>query len=408
MGKFFSGFLTGIIVLLLVLCIAFYVVFAVVPLSTIEGMFGIDLTPGEDNKNADKSIYEMGQLVIGTVTNLQATSLNDVKDKFGIDVISILKKSLGEDKNYDCLKDVMAAKLPDVFSKVKEIKTGDIMGLVGFSFNEEVPKEKSLKDILAPMLNASIQDMTSGTTNVFEDVINGITIGNLRGLDSTLLPSDVPMFEDNEVNNKRTLMDVMKGLQEGSAEPVTLGDVLKITDSSPLILKALKDEPVMKISTAINNFTLGDILEIDETNVNTPMILKALKGTKIQEISTRINSLKLNEIIAIDMESADTPQLLKTLANENVTTIDKTINNLTLGQVIDTTKSGLLTELKDTKISNIQTEMPQKVRAATLDKLKEWEMIDENMNLDKTIYGQRLGDMTLDDIMTYINNLPAT
>ena len=55
--KFFSGFLTGVIVILLVIGIGGYVLFAAVPLSTIEGMFGVDLTPGEENTNGDKSIY---------------------------------------------------------------------------------------------------------------------------------------------------------------------------------------------------------------------------------------------------------------------------------------------------------------------------------------------------------------
>lgn len=365
MMKFFSGFLTGVIVILLVIGIGGYVLFAAVPLSTIEGMFGVDLTPGEENTNGDKSIYEMGQLLIGTVSNIQNTSFNDIKKNFGIDVLGIIKSKLGEDKDYSCLDDVMSVGLGNVYSEVMNIKTGDLMGLVGVGFDENL---KDLKDMMSPMLNASIKEVADNTKAVFDDVINGIKVINLRQIDPHMLP-DMPLF--SEANNERLLVDILKGFAENSAQPIVLGDVLNISETSPKIMQALKDKEIMKLADAMNTLTLADIIVIDK---NSSPLLQKLAGETLSTFGTNI---------------------------------DSKIKELKISDIMETPEGSLLFEAKDATLTNIQDEMIKVVKTATMYKLEKWGMIT-NVDLEKTIGGVKLGNMTIENILVYINSLPST
>lgn len=362
MMKFFSGFLTGVIVILLVIGIGGYVLFAAVPLSTIEGMFGVDLTPGEENTNGDKSIYEMGQLLVGTMNNIQNTSFNDIKKNFGIDVLGIIKSKLGEDKDYKCLDGVMSAGLGNVYSEVMKIKTGDLMGLVGVGFDE------NLKDMMEPMLNASIKEVADNTKAVFDGVINGIKVINLRNIDPNMLP-DIPLF--SEANNDKLLVDILKGFAENSDKPIVLGDVLNIDATSPKIMQALKDKEIMKLADAMNTLTLGEIIDIDTSSSK---LLQNLAGETLSTLGTNI---------------------------------DSKIKELKISDIMDTPEGSMLFEVKDATLTNIQDEMIKVVKTATMYKLEKWGMIT-NVDLEKTIGGVKLGNMTIESILVYINGLPST
>ena len=360
--KFFSGFLTGVIVILLVIGIGGYVLFAAVPLSTIEGMFGVDLAPGEENTNGDKSIYEMGQLLVGTMKNIQNTSFNDIKKNFGIDVLGIIKSKIGEDKDYTCLDGVMSAGLGNVYNEVMKIKTGDIMGLVGVGFDE------NLKDMMSPMLNASIKEVTDNTKAVFDGVINGIKVINLRNIDPNMLP-DIPLF--SEANNDKLLVDILKGFAENSDKPIVLGDVLNISETSPKIMQALKDKEIMKLADAMNALTLGEIIDIDTSSSK---LLQNLAGETLSTLGTNI---------------------------------DSKIKELKISDIMETPEGSMLFEVKDATLTNIQDEMIKVVKTATMYKLESWGMIT-NVDLEKTIGGVKLGNMTIENILVYINSLPST
>lgn len=362
MMKFFSGFLTGVIVILLVIGIGGYVLFAAVPLSTIEGMFGVDLTPGEENTNGDKSIYEMGQLLVGTMKNIQNTSFNDIKKNFGIDVLGIIKSKIGEDKDYTCLDGVMSAGLGNVYNEVMKIKTGDIMGLVGVGFDE------NLKDMMSPMLNASIKEVTDNTKTIFDGVINGIKVINLRNIDPQMLP-DIPLF--SEANNDKLLVDILKGFAENSDKPIVLGDVLNIGATSPKIMQALKDKEIMKLADAMNTLTLGEIIDIDTSSSK---LLQNLAGETLSTLGTNI---------------------------------DSKIKELKISDIMETPEGSMLFEVKDATLTNIQDEMIKVVKTATMYKLESWGMIT-NVDLEKTIGGVKLGNMTIENILVYINSLPST
>lgn len=363
MMKFFSGFLTGVIVILLVIGIGGYVLFAAVPLSTIEGMFGVDLTPGEENTNGDKSIYEMGQLLIGTMNNIQNTSFNDIKKNFGIDVLGIIKSKLGEDKDYKCLDGVMSVGLGNVYSEVMKIKTGDLMGLVGVGFDDE-----NLKEMMSPMLNASIKEVADNTKAVFDGVINGIKVINLRKIDPHMLP-DIPLF--SEANNDKLLVDILKGFAENSDKPIVLGDVLNIDANSPKIMQALKDKEIMKLAEAMNTLTLGEIIDIDTSSSK---LLQNLAGETLSTLGTNI---------------------------------DSKIKELKISDIMETPEGSMLFEVKDVTLTNIQDEMIKVVKTATIYKLEKWGMITD-VDLEKTIGGVKLGNMTIENILVYINSLPST
>ena len=362
MMKFFSGFLTGVIVILLVIGIGGYVLFAAVPLSTIEGMFGVDLTPGEENTNGDKSIYEMGQLLIGTMNNIQNTSFNDIKKNFGIDVLGIIKSKLGEDKDYKCLDGVMSVGLGNVYSEVMKIKTGDLMGLVGVGFDDE-----NLKEMMSPMLNASIKEVADNTKAVFDGVINRIKVINLRQIDPHMLP-DIPLF--SEANNDKLLVDILKGFAENSDKPIVLGDVLNIDANSPKIMQALKDKEIMKLADAMNTLTLGEIIDIDTSSSK---LLQNLAGETLSTLGTNI---------------------------------DSKIKELKISDIMETPEGSMLFEVKDVTLTNIQDEMIKVVKTATMYKLEKWGMIT-NVNLEKVLPGidKKLGDMTIDEILAFINGL---
>lgn len=360
--KFFSGFLTGVIVILLVIGIGGYVLFAAVPLSTIEGMFGVDLTPGEENTNGDKSIYEMGQLLVGTMNNIQNTSFNDIKKNFGIDVLGIIKSKLGEDKDYKCLDGVMSVGLGNVYSEVMKIKTGDLMGLVGVGFDDE-----NLKEMMSPMLNASIKEVADNTKAVFDGVINRIKVINLRQIDPHMLP-DIPLF--SEANNDKLLVDILKGFAENSDKPIVLGDVLNIDANSPKIMQALKDKEIMKLADAMNTLTLGEIIDIDTSSSK---LLQNLAGETLSTLGTNI---------------------------------DSKIKELKISDIMETPEGSMLFEVKDVTLTNIQDEMIKVVKTATMYKLEKWGMIT-NVNLEKVLPGidKKLGDMTIDEILAFINGL---
>lgn len=368
MGKFITGFITGILVIALVLGLGGYFLLTGVNVATLEEWFHVDLTPGENNTNGDKSILDMSKMIIATAQNLPNTSLDDLKKEYGIDFMQLLKNKFG-DKDYSFLNGVMSCGLGSIPEELKKIEMGNFMTLAGVNFSDAV------NDILSPLLTSTLNDLTveGGAGKVMQNVINGITISSLKSLDPNLLPADIPLFND-PMHQQDKLVDIFAEISKTDGN-IKLKDFLNITESSPFILKSLGD-------------------------------------TSIGGLENKIKTLKVGDVF--DATDPGTSPILVDLANENLlslaSTFDTKIRDVKISALIgDIAPQGsLLYELHDSTLNTINTDIVQKVNTATLNTLKQWGVLPQELDTTKTFGGVALGEMTLVQLIEAINQLPST
>jgi hypothetical protein len=86
-----------------------------------------------------------------------------------------------------------------------------------------------------------------------------------------------------------------------------------------------------RISTAVQEQKLGDIISVDTSSV----LLNSLADTKIKDLGNAINNLTLGQVITIDSNSSS---VLKLLANTTIANLSTEMNTLTIGSIMGYSK----------------------------------------------------------------------
>lgn len=388
MAKFFTGFITGILVFVLAIGIGAYVLLTQVSVG--------DLIGNNDTPISDSTLLDMGKLVIGTIGNLETTSLNDLETNFGLNIKGKLQEKVGAE-NMSRYDEVFSCGFGGITTAIKQLTMSDVLLVAGVSFGE------TLDEVLKPVTDAKLDNLFngSGVDKQFGDVINGITIAQVSKLGVTL--PDIPLFTA-EANQNKPLMDIVAEVGTN----VKLGEILTINTESPKILQTLADCTLSgenSIDKKIGTLKLSEIIDISATS---PKILRELADCTLagDSLSTKINSLTLGSVIDITENSAP---ILKALQNTEFNNLGTAINDLKLNQIMEIKENTILKQLENSTLSTINTDIQNLLQDATIDNLILWGVINvNNLDVDKIINGKRFGSMTLNDIVTIINGLPST
>ena len=414
MLKFFSGMLTGILIIVItVVCCVF-----AVPVGSYTNMVGVELEEGSEIK--DQSVMEAVKTAINTVSNINNNSINDIRKTFGIDIIGILLK--GKDNvERSIFDDVANAQFKDIGPAVTRMKIQDVLSFA----NIEI-KDPNIKDIITPILGDSISKFigddtvegSKGSQEMIQKIMDALTIENINGLVPNALPN-IPLFSEPTTTLKSIMEKITKNeLTLGELLEIKSGDLLEPLKDSTLFpnksVPAEKDTTYIAnklLKTPINelfpklqgdviknvgkysideltkddtlkNITIGDLLGIDKEDPNTNDILKALADKTIEQLGKKetINSITLGKLLGVTEESN---AIIKALA-------DKTIGDLTNADALTDT-------FKTLKISDVMTieegSFLLKLKDSEGNSFNTWTISSISGNMDSAIKGLKVSDV---------------
>lgn len=247
--------------------------------------------------------------------------------------------------------------------EVKNTKINDIDGLISVLKNHLKLKDVidiNEKDPNTPVLLVTLKDKY---LKDIPGIINTLTLGQLIKIDGSSHPllialqgvslsdfeAQIPTLTLGQILTiSGTSHPLLQALQytelqnlESTIPTLTLGNILTIDDdSSPMILRTLKDTQIQNFASTIKDLTLDQLVEINATDPNTPQILLALKGIKILDgtsLVAKINTLKLKDIY----RESDCVGVFKYIWDDNddgdllITKIPSAVNNLPLTKILE-------------------------------------------------------------------------
>lgn len=194
-----------------------------------------------------------------------------------------------------------------------------------------------------------------------------------------------------------TASDISTAINEA-----TVGDLFDCSDTSSMLYQ-LKDKHLNELDSTL---TLGDVLEIDETDPTTPKILITLKNVQLIDLASRFNTLTLGDCMSITSSSLP---ILQELENVVITSdgLESAFNNLTLETALNLKEDEspkILWALKDNKINAIDNNV---INAIQLGDIFSTEQVSSSKILSSLItkgttignISTKMSELTLKDVV---------
>ena len=221
------------------------------------------------------------------------------------------------------------------------------------------------------------------TGNIFNDMLNALTIGDIMGGDVTKEQSPLLYaVKDWKISSFKD-GDMINGLK--------LGDVITVGENAPAALKTISQWTIGELTSSekFNSLRIGDLIEVTETS---PAIVKTIAEWTLADMQTtaKFDSLKIGELIEV---GADAPAVLKTLSNWTIADMKSTAK-------FDTLKIGELIEVTETSPAIVKTiaewTLADMKSTAKFDTLKIGELIEVSESSPAIL--KTLADWTLADM----------
>ncbi len=120
----------------------------------------------------------------------------------------------------------------------------------------------------------------------------------------------------------------LEGINE-KMNDLTLEGVIDITESSPRLLKSIRDTKITQMGSKIDTMTLGEMVDVGSSK-----LLQSLSDATLNSLGDKVNTLFIDEIIALDANSS---QMIRSL---RYATLNSQIEYLNPADLV---ASGLLT-----------------------------------------------------------------
>lgn len=226
------------------------------------------------------------------------------------------------------------------------------------------------------------------------DVINGLTIGEAMGIDKTketnemlLAMADVPVSKPSEITE--------------AIKECRLGALIKIDNNSPAMLQELQNVKLDNLDSAFNTIHISGLIGADQMfdDAQNPTKLKGIWSLMFEDGATKVNISSTDEFDQYELEYGQiyTSSDLNTSASydKNVTCYYVNATALQAAQLATIEDFGPLMSGVGTKIVN-----------ANLKTLADAGLLGNPApDLTKPMgSGKTLGDMTLLEIINWINN----
>lgn len=368
---FFTGF---------IFCIAAIVgtaVFAATAITSQQLLTLVGLNPNDvlTEKYQGKTIYEIvADVVTGEVSfnNLKDISeLTPAVENLIATINVELDKAIGFEFNVDELMTQSWDEIgPYVMSSIQNgIELPTVLGITEDSDKilkylgyDKEGNPRSLGDLM----------------NDFDSIIGEATLEDLIDVGTEGILYNL---RDVHINNMAEEMNNRK-----------LNQIITIDETSVKALQYLGNFGINDLSSAIDNATIGDLIE-----VGTEGILFNISDVHLSSAANELNTRPLNQIIDI---AEDAFPALKYLGNYSVNEMNDALENATLGDLIPIEEGSILYKLKDSKLDDLPNEVTHlKVKdvieitedsSPVLKFLKDYQLdqLDQAMN-----------DMTLGDVI---------
>ncbi len=352
-----------------------------------SGLDQLDLTSGawlsvDDNLTATTR-YDLLDSPVTDESKLEEIATgNFVKAKIGT-----------SDSLLQSLDGLTLSTFDTAFDKVDNMKLSEIIDIVETEPVNPGDPEKS-SDILIALKDKTVADL--GKESVMDEIflkdIIKIYGDDADETDSALMSPNILI----------TLAGSTISSLGDDIDALTIGDMIKIDESSSALLKAIKNETTDTLSGRIDTLTIGEIVDIVETDpvnpgdpAKSPMILISLKDSTLLTLGDTIGTLKLCDMLSIDSSS---PKLLQAIKDETTETLSGRVDTLTIEEIVemDETSPMILKSLKDATLSTLGDSI------ASL-KLNQMLVIENNSVLSK------VRESTLDtlpnDLMTAMSTM---
>lgn len=216
-------------------------------------------------------------------------------------------------------------------------------------------------------------------------------------------------------------------------DDLTLGDVMKLDGTEPMLIKSLADTTINGMKNRITTLTVGEIFEDDE--IQSSAMLRQLRNKKVTELATAIDELYIQTIyaetvygVAADAE----PQVATDFHAEYLYYVKDAdgayvlagaeghLTEFAAGETYYTYgaatgmwklvlyKDGVEKAYTINNFNNMVDGCADNVYKATLAELKEAGIIKGEINLTKKFMGKPLGEYTLETLMNKLNDLPES
>jgi len=206
-----------------------------------------------------------------------------------------------------------------------------------------------------PILKALVQkdpEITLGSLSNYE------TISSLK-ISDLLSSSDI---ENNFVLKALALKNTTVGSLSNDINALKLGEVIDISDEPTTSIKykivtALGEYPFCSVADHFDELLLNQIFDI---NSSSPIVLQALASTSLSDLPNALDNLTFGQVLDIAPGSAFDKDAIKNASISDAAAFEEILKaNLTLGDLVDIDASspGILSFLKDTTLNNISNKI---------------------------------------------------
>lgn len=239
------------------------------------------------------SIWEgdSGKTVDGTKICDMSEKMDNLYNKLKIrELITISSDSL-------ILNAIKDSTVNGLEARIKLLKIGEIIEI-----GDDTPAIlKALQNTTIDSLSSDINGITIeaalGVTNESPAILQAIktyTLGNLAGNINNITIEAALGVTESSPKILQAIKGYTLGDLAGNIENLKIGDIVAIDNSSSKILKALEDTSINELDTTIKGLTVSDVLE--ETEINNNAILSELRDKNIFDLSTEIDKVLIQRI----------------------------------------------------------------------------------------------------------------
>ncbi len=445
-GKFVLGWVLGFISTLLILGGLGFWAYKSASIKTVEKIIGNDITNNATIEN--KTIEDWVKIVRGVMKeDKNSYTIAKFEQEFDVKMLDDSMYGISLDKiKSSSLKNIKAAFEDTLntatFNNVLSIiDTSDDLGLLDTILDENITYyvNDNILYTSTTFIDANKvkfeYEINDGVVKFGENSATIVTDGDVEKVDIMFrnIPINIALSSMSDVTKDLKIYEVMGYTREGSEgnyiykdngtevnsimsslAEYTVGDLSKSTTFNNLyvyeilgytenlgeyynngtkvegVLSILAPSTLGDLSNTIDNMTLGQALDIEQTSATG--VIKALHGTKITELSTRVDTLKVYEVMGyyehedkyyhnFDGENYtnEVTGIMKAIANTNVNELGATIDTLKASDIFDEDSSIIKllgADASTTTIKELPDVLPDKINETTIEDLIDLGMVD--------------------------------
>jgi len=304
-----------------------------------------------DEEITSKSVLEYIGLAKSTLSNMSEAQVSDIEKVLGMDLLSSkIEEFIGVPQ--DIVKD---SQLKNLGGTISENLTFQ-MAKEKFQLELDNMRLFNNEEFMNTPLKYSMQNISDYNLDQFIKIV-------YTSEATPEQPASKPIIQKLGHIPVRQLATQADEVVQDS----TIGELVRIDETSAKIMQYLADTKVKDLSQTINEMQLNDMIKIDENSHN---ILKKLQNLTVAQLSDSsvttpiLESMTVGELVKVEESS---PLLLKSLQDTEIKDLGTRLDSLTIAEVYDHPERGPLSIIDPTTtLQDIPTVIAQDMPNASL------------------------------------------